>query len=71
MVKLHMAKKEWQWVCNIVSRYVATSNYYMSVYLTGTDYENHVLQMAPIVVELATLESKAQVAFLRTHIAER
>ncbi|XP_011173461.1 ATP-dependent RNA helicase Ddx1 [Solenopsis invicta] len=37
----------------------------------GSDYKNHVQQMAPIVVELAALESRAQVAFLKTHIAER
>lgn len=43
----------------------------MSVYLTGSYYENHVQQMAPIVIELAALESRAQVAFLKTHIAER
>ncbi|KAL0111536.1 hypothetical protein PUN28_013027 [Cardiocondyla obscurior] len=37
----------------------------------GSDYENHVLQMAPVVTELAALESRAQVAFLETHIVER
>lgn len=43
----------------------------MSVYFAGSDYENHVQQMAPVVAELAALESRAQVAFLKTHIAER
>lgn len=66
-----MVKKEWQWVCNIVFHYVITNNYYMSVYLTGSNYENHVQQMAPVVAELAALESRAQIAFLKTHIAER
>lgn len=65
-----MAKKEWQWVCNIVFHYI-TNNYYMSVYLTGSNYENHVQQMAPVVAELAALESRAQVAFLKTHIEAR
>lgn len=37
----------------------------------GSNYENHVQQMAPIVAELAALESRAQIAFLKTHIAER
>ncbi|XP_032665777.1 ATP-dependent RNA helicase Ddx1 [Odontomachus brunneus] len=37
----------------------------------GSNYVNHVQQMAPIVAELAALESKAQLAFLKTHIAER
>lgn len=37
----------------------------------GSNYENHVQQMAPVVAELAALESRAQVAFLKTHIAER
>ncbi|XP_020295274.1 ATP-dependent RNA helicase Ddx1 [Pseudomyrmex gracilis] len=35
----------------------------------GSNYENHVQQMAPIVAELAALESRAQIAFLKTHIA--
>lgn len=37
----------------------------------GSNYENHVQQMAPVVAELAALESRAQIAFLKTHIAER
>ncbi|XP_014470350.1 PREDICTED: ATP-dependent RNA helicase Ddx1 [Dinoponera quadriceps] len=37
----------------------------------GSNYENHVQQMAPIVAELAALESRAQLTFLKTHIAER
>jgi len=38
------------------------------MYLAGSNYENHVQQMAPVVAELAALESRAQIAFLRTHI---
>ncbi|XP_012232015.1 ATP-dependent RNA helicase Ddx1 [Linepithema humile] len=34
----------------------------------GSGYENHVQQMAPIVSELAALESQAQIAFLKTHV---
>lgn len=56
---------------NIVSHYVTTNNYLTSVCLAGSDYKNHVQQMAPVVIELAALESRAQVAFLKTHIAER
>ncbi|XP_018406866.1 PREDICTED: ATP-dependent RNA helicase Ddx1 [Cyphomyrmex costatus] len=37
----------------------------------GSDYKDHVQQMAPVVAELAALESKAQLKFLSTHIAER
>lgn len=43
----------------------------MSMYLTGSNYENHVQQMAPVVAELAALESRAQITFLKMHIAER
>ncbi|XP_051168624.1 ATP-dependent RNA helicase Ddx1 [Leptopilina boulardi] len=34
----------------------------------GSDYKNHVQQMAPTVNELASLESKAQLAFLKWHM---
>jgi len=34
----------------------------------GSNYENHVQQMAPVVSELAALESEAQIAFLKTHV---
>ncbi|CAL1677633.1 unnamed protein product [Lasius platythorax] len=37
----------------------------------GSNYENHVQQMAPVVAELAALESRAQITFLNIHIAER
>lgn len=37
----------------------------------GSDYKNHVQQMAPVVAELAALESRAQLMFLKTHMAER
>ncbi|XP_029673182.1 ATP-dependent RNA helicase Ddx1 isoform X2 [Formica exsecta] len=37
----------------------------------GSNYENHVQQMVPVVAELATLESRAQITFLKNHIAER
>ena len=37
----------------------------------GSDYENHVQQMAPVVAELAALESKAQMTFMKMHIAGR
>ncbi|EFN80062.1 ATP-dependent RNA helicase Ddx1 [Harpegnathos saltator] len=37
----------------------------------GSNYENHVQQMAPIVAELAALESRAQLAFLKKHVVER
>ncbi|XP_015602047.1 ATP-dependent RNA helicase Ddx1 [Cephus cinctus] len=38
---------------------------------TGSNYENHVSQMAPIVSELADLESKAQLMYLKRHITVR
>lgn len=44
--------------------------YYMSAFHTGSNYENHVQQMVPVVAELAALESRAQIAFLKTYIAE-
>ncbi|KAI4490678.1 hypothetical protein M0804_003622 [Polistes exclamans] len=34
----------------------------------GTNYENHVHQMAPVVAELTTLESKAQLIYLNRHL---
>ncbi|XP_015179542.1 PREDICTED: ATP-dependent RNA helicase Ddx1 [Polistes dominula] len=34
----------------------------------GTNYENHVNQMAPIVAELTALESKAQLIYLNRHL---
>ncbi|XP_046814576.1 ATP-dependent RNA helicase Ddx1 isoform X1 [Vespa crabro] len=34
----------------------------------GTNYENHVHQMAPIVAELTALESKAQLIYLNRHL---
>lgn len=37
----------------------------------GSDYKNHVQQMAPVVAELAALESRAQLMFLKTHMVER
>ncbi|KAL6447460.1 hypothetical protein ACFW04_001566 [Cataglyphis niger] len=37
----------------------------------GSNYQNHVQQMVPVVAELAALESRAQIMFLKTHIAER
>ncbi|KAG5330852.1 DDX1 helicase, partial [Acromyrmex heyeri] len=37
----------------------------------GSDYKDHVQQMAPVVAELAALESRAQLAFLNMHMAER
>jgi len=36
----------------------------------GSNYENHVQQMAPVVAELAALESRAQITFLKMHITE-
>jgi len=41
------------------------------LHFAGSNYENHVQQMVPVVDELAALESRAQIAFLKTHIAER
>ena len=38
---------------------------------TGSDYKNHVEQMAPIVAELAALESKAQLTYLKRRIIGR
>lgn len=35
---------------------------------TGSNYENHTVQMAPIVRELSQLESKAQLIYLKRHI---
>ncbi|GLV36238.1 Dead-box-1 [Carabus blaptoides fortunei] len=35
---------------------------------TGSSYENHTVQMAPIVRELSQLESKAQLIYLKRHI---
>ncbi|XP_050464121.1 ATP-dependent RNA helicase Ddx1 [Cataglyphis hispanica] len=37
----------------------------------GSNYQNHVQQMVPVVAELAALESRAQIMFLKAHIAER
>lgn len=37
----------------------------------GTNYENHVQQMAPIVAELTALESKAQLMYLKRHLVVR
>ncbi|XP_074102391.1 ATP-dependent RNA helicase Ddx1 [Cotesia typhae] len=37
----------------------------------GFNYQNHVQQMAPIVAELATYESKAQLYYLKKHFAMR
>lgn len=37
----------------------------------GSDYENHVQQMAPVVIELAALESRAQLTFLKMHAVAR
>ncbi|XP_070166174.1 ATP-dependent RNA helicase Ddx1 [Polyergus mexicanus] len=37
----------------------------------GSNYENHVQQMIPVVAELTALESRAQITFLKNHIAER
>ncbi|KAK2577373.1 hypothetical protein KPH14_003489 [Odynerus spinipes] len=34
----------------------------------GTNYQNHVQQMTPIVAELAALESKAQLMYLKRHL---
>ncbi|XP_015121411.1 ATP-dependent RNA helicase Ddx1 [Diachasma alloeum] len=34
----------------------------------GTNYQNHVQQMAPVVKDLAMLESKAQIAYVRKHL---
>ncbi|KAL6447461.1 hypothetical protein ACFW04_001566 [Cataglyphis niger] len=39
--------------------------------MVGSNYQNHVQQMVPVVAELAALESRAQIMFLKTHIAER
>ncbi|RLU24295.1 hypothetical protein DMN91_002383 [Ooceraea biroi] len=36
----------------------------------GSNYENHVQQMAPIVANLAALEGKAQLAFLKTYLVK-
>lgn len=38
---------------------------------TGSDYQNHVAQMAPAVQELAHLESKAQLIYLKRHFGRR
>ncbi|KAG8227851.1 hypothetical protein J437_LFUL006474 [Ladona fulva] len=38
---------------------------------TGSSYQNHVAQMAPTVEELAKLESKAQLLFLKRHYGNR
>ena len=35
----------------------------------GSDYQNHVQQMAPVVAELASLESQAQLMYLKLHQA--
>ncbi|XP_034949654.1 ATP-dependent RNA helicase Ddx1 [Chelonus insularis] len=35
---------------------------------TGTNYQNHVQQMAPIVADLAKLESQAQLCYLKRHL---
>ncbi|KAL0277879.1 UNVERIFIED_CONTAM: hypothetical protein PYX00_005003 [Menopon gallinae] len=37
---------------------------------TGTDYKNHVEQMAPAVKDLATLESRAQLLYLKRHFSK-
>ncbi|XP_018314333.1 ATP-dependent RNA helicase Ddx1 [Mycetomoellerius zeteki] len=37
----------------------------------GSYYKDHVQQMAPVVAELAALESRAQLAFFNMHMAER
>ncbi|XP_071441806.1 ATP-dependent RNA helicase Ddx1 [Hetaerina americana] len=38
---------------------------------TGSNYQNHVAQMAPTVVELSKLESKAQLLFLKRHYGKK
>ncbi|XP_011305079.1 ATP-dependent RNA helicase Ddx1 [Fopius arisanus] len=35
---------------------------------TGSNYKNHVEQMAPVVKDLAALESKAQITYVRRHL---
>jgi hypothetical protein len=36
----------------------------------GSNYENHVVQMAPAVQELSQLESKAQLLYLKRHFGK-
>lgn len=37
---------------------------------TGSAYNNHTVQMAPIVKDLAKLESQAQILYLKRHLTK-